>query len=97
MCFELDVIQRKIKGVFERLPDKHLDSIEIAGRALGEMTVTESEISSFRRGLRGLVRRALLADLGRHWRWGRRHFALPAKAESLRHEFHKQFHEKPFF
>ena len=68
MCFELDVIQRKIKGVFERLPDKHLDSIEIAGRALGEMTVTESEISSFRRGLRGLVRRALLADLGRHWR-----------------------------
>jgi hypothetical protein len=55
-------------GVFKQHPDKHLDSIEIAGRALGEMTVTESEISSFRRGLRGLVRRALLADLGRHWR-----------------------------
>ena len=91
MCFELDVIQRKIKGVFERLPDKHLDSIEITDSALGKMTV-----SSFRCGLR-LVRRALLENLGRQWRQGRRHFALPAKAESLRHEFRKQFHEKPFF
>jgi hypothetical protein len=73
--------QRAVIAVFTADPEAMLDSIEIAGRAFDKTTITESESSSFRRALGALVKEGQLVDLTRHWRGGRRRYALPAKAE----------------
>lgn len=57
------------------------DSITIASLALGKDSITTSEHSSYRRALRKLARAGLVVDMGRNWRRGRRHWALPEVAE----------------
>ena len=63
---------------------KRLDSIEIAERALGKDVINDSEHASFRRALRKLSAKGLVVDMGRRFRFGRRHWALP---EVAKHHF----------
>ena len=72
-------IQRQCMDVIAQAGDS-LDSIEIAGRALRKNRINESEHVSFRRALRKLCDEGLIVDLGRAWRRGRRHWALPEVA-----------------
>ena len=60
---------------------KLLDSIEVAERALGKDVINDSEHTSFRRALRKLSAKGLVVDMGRHFRSGRRHWALPEVAK----------------
>ena len=62
--------------------DHTLDSISIAGMALGKKVVSDSEIVSFRRALRKLASLGLVVNMGRGYRWSRRHWALPHVAQS---------------
>ena len=41
-----------------------LDSIEVAGKALGKEVINDSEHASFRRALRKLARAGLIVDIG---------------------------------
>ena len=74
-------VERSIMPVFEAAPDEIIDTVEIAGRALGKQTISESEASSYRRALRRLAARRDLVDMGRRWRDGRRRYALPQRAQ----------------
>lgn len=89
------IVERSILRVFGSDPDAILDSMEIAGRALGKRGITEAEASSYRRALRRLARRGTIADLGRGWRSGRRHYALPACAERYRERVRQTLGEEP--
>jgi len=60
---------------------KMLDSIEIAGRALGKEVINDSEHTPFRRALRKLSAKGLVVDMGRRFWSGRRHWALPEVAK----------------
>lgn len=73
-------VQRMCLDVLEK-SDKTIDSIEVAGRALGKMQVEISEGRSFRRALQKLAEQGLVIDMGRHWRFGRRHWATREVAE----------------
>ncbi len=84
--------QRAILRVFEATPDELLDSIEIAGRALGKTEITDSEASSYRRALRKLAQAGILVDMGRRlWRTGRRRYALPEAAERYKRRVREIF------
>ena len=72
----LGKVQRLCLDVLEERA-KLLDSIEIAGRALGKYEISDSEHVSFRRALRKLAARGLVVDMGRGFRDGRRCWALP--------------------
>ncbi len=74
-------VQRSVLAVFEAAPNELLDSIEIAGRALGKYEIDDSEASSYRRALRNLAEAGAIVDMGRGWRDGRRRYALPEEAE----------------
>ena len=76
----LGAIQRGCLEVLESNKDDTMDSITIAGRVVGRKTITEAEHVSVRRALRKLAKARLVIDLGRHFRRGRRHWALPEAA-----------------
>ena len=77
-------VQRSVLAVFEAAPNELLDSIEIAGRALGKYEIDDSEASSYRRALRNLAEVGAIVDMGRKWHDGRRYYALPEEAERYR-------------
>ena len=72
-------VRRSIRAVVEAAPNELLDSIEIAGRALGKYEIDDSEASSYRRAL------------GRNWRDGQRRYALPNGAERYRRRVRETF------
>lgn len=72
----LGKVQRMCLDVLDK-QESTLDSIEIAGRALDKCEINDSEHVSFRRALRKLADRGLVVDMGRGFRDGRRHWALP--------------------
>ncbi len=74
-------MQRSVLAVFEAAPNELLDSIEIAGRALGKYEIDDSEASSYRRALRNLAGAGAIVDMGRNWHDGRRRYALPTAAD----------------
>ncbi len=84
-------VQRSVLAVFEAAPNELLDSIEIAGRALGKYTIDDSEASSYRRALRNLAEAGAIVDMGRNWHDGRRHYALPEKAKRYRRRVRETF------
>ncbi len=84
-------MQRSVLAVFEAAPDEMLDSIEIAGRALGKYEIDDSEASSYRRALRNLAEAGAIVDMGRNWHNGRRHYALPEVAERYRRRVRETF------
>ncbi len=80
-------VRRSALAVFEAAPNELLDSIEIAGRALGKYEIDDSEASSYRRALRKMAEAGAIVDLGRSWHDGRRRYALPDEAERYRRRF----------
>ncbi len=84
-------MQRSVLTVFEAAPNELLDSIEIAGRALGKYEIDDSEASSYRRALRKLAEAGAIVDMGRNWHNGRRHYALPEKAKRYRRRVRETF------
>ncbi len=87
-------VQRSVLAVFEAPPNEMLDSIEIAGRALGKYEIDESEASSYRRALRNLAEAGAIVDMGRNWHDGRRHYALPKEAERYERRVQETFGAK---
>ena len=87
----LGQVQRSVLVVFDAAPNELLDSIEIAGRALGKHTITESEATTYRRALRNLAEVGDIVDMGRNWHDGRRRYALPEKAERYRRRVRMTF------
>jgi len=69
----------------------HLDSIEIAGRALDKEVINDSEHVSFRRALRTLAERGRVVDLGRGFHDGRRRWALPEAAKRYFEDYERFF------
>ena len=86
----LGMVQRMCLSVLESHGD-HLDSIEIAGRALDKEVINDSEHVSFRRALRTLAERGLVVDLGRGFRDGRRRWALPEAAKRYFQDYERLF------
>ena len=84
-------VQRSVLAVFEAAPRELLDSIEIAGRALGVYEIDDSEASSYRRALRKLAGAGAIVDMGRNWRDGRRRYALPEGAGRYRRRVRETF------
>jgi hypothetical protein len=80
MSHGLGVIQRGCLEVLALNKSDVLDSIAIAGLVVGRQTITEAEHVSVRRALRKLAKAGLVIDLGRGFRQGRRHWALPETA-----------------
>ena len=87
----LGQVQRSVLAVFVAAPSERLDSIEIAGRALGKYEINDSEASSYRRALRKLAEAGAIVDMGRNWRNGRRRYALPEGAEQYRRRVRETF------
>ncbi len=90
----LGQVQRSVLAVFEAAPNELLDSIEIAGRALGKYEIDDSEASSYRRALRKLAEAGAIVDMGRNWHDGRRHYALPKEAERYERRVRETFGAK---
>ena len=70
-------IQRRLIEILGQ-HEKLLDTFELAARAYDLDSVdalSEAQLVAVRRGLRGLARKGAIADLGRHWRNGRQHWA----------------------
>jgi hypothetical protein len=76
----LGKIQRMCMDVLAN-QESMLDSIEIAGKALGKKEINDSEHVSFRRALRKLARAGMIVDMGRGFHDGRRRWALPDVAK----------------
>ena len=80
MSHGLGVIQRGCLEVLALNKSDILDRIVITGLVVGRETITEAEHVSVRRVLRNLAKAGLVIDLGRGFRQGRRHWALPEAA-----------------
>ena len=83
--------QRQALEVLER-EARSMDAVEVACSALGR-TITGSEASSYRRALRSLARRGIVADLGRSYRFGRRHYATLDVAAEMQERYRATFGE----
>ena len=72
--------QRACLLALESNPDAEMNSVAITAAIVGRSTVTPAEHSSVRRALRKLADAGLAIDMGRGYRSGRRHWALPEVA-----------------
>ena len=85
-------IQRRVLAVLAGASS--LDSIAVAVAVYGRNPVTLAEVSSVRRAMRKLADKGLVVAMTRHYRDGRRMWALPAAAAAPAERVRATFGER---